>query len=164
MSYWAIISCGALGIGIVFLVVPLVLKAARVTNLFPQRQEFHHTHQKPIPRLGGLALAAAFIGIEVFIAIFYPEHRAKTPGRTVVLISSLAMFALGFRDDLKPLGAKRKLLGQILIAGAVCLFGIGIERFRIPFGTTIIELGGWGVQGVWLAAKESRWTKGKRNR
>ena len=145
MSLWAIISCGVLGIGIVFLVVPLVLKAARETNLFPQRQEFHHTHQKPIPRLGGLALAAAFIGIEVFIAIFYPEHRAKTPGRTVVLISSLAMFALGFRDDLKPLGAKRKLLGQILIAGAVCLFGIGIERFKIPFGTTIIELGGWGV-------------------
>jgi len=62
-----------------------------------------------------------------------------------VVITSLAMFMLGFWDDLKPLGAKRKLLGQVLIAAAVCAFGIGIQRFKIPFTTTIIELGGWGV-------------------
>jgi UDP-GlcNAc:undecaprenyl-phosphate GlcNAc-1-phosphate transferase len=145
MSYWPIISCSLLGMGIVFLVVPLVLKAALVTNLLQRGQDLHHTHQKPIPRLGGLALAAAFIGIEIFIAVIYPEQRAKTPGRSVVLISSLAMFALGFRDDLKPLGAKKKLLGQILIAVVVCAFGIGIQRFKVPFTATVIDLGGWGV-------------------
>ena len=145
MSYWAIISCVVLGMVIACLVVPLVLKSALLTNLSQRRRELHHTHQKPIPRLGGLALVAAFVGIEAFIALFYPEHRARTPERPVVLISSLAMFVLGFWDDLKPLGAKRKLAGQILIAGAVCLFGIGIERFRIPFSGTIYELGGWGV-------------------
>ena len=92
-----------------------------------------------------MALAAAFIGIEVLIAVIWPERRASIPGRPVVLITSLAMFALGFWDDLKPLGAKRKLLGQILIAGAVCVFGLGIQRFKIPFVATIIDLGGWGV-------------------
>ena len=145
MSYWAIISCVVLGMVIACVVVPLVLKSALLTNLSQRRRELHHTHQKPIPRLGGLALVAAFVGIEAFIALFYPEHRARTPERPVVLISSLAMFVLGFWDDLKPLGAKRKLAGQILIAGAVCLFGIGIQRFKIPFGGTIYELGGWGV-------------------
>jgi UDP-GlcNAc:undecaprenyl-phosphate GlcNAc-1-phosphate transferase len=152
MSYWAIISCGLLGMGMVFLVVPLLLKAALVTNLFQRGQDLHHAHQKPIPRLGGLALAAAFIGIEIFTAVVCPEQRTNTPGRSVVVITSLAMFALGFRDDLKPLGAKRKLLGQILIAGAVCVFGIGIQRFKIPFVATIIDLGGWGVliTIVWL--------------
>src|ERR1019366_5781883 len=88
--------------GIVFLVVPLVLKAALATNLFQRGQDLHHTHQKPIPRLGGLALAAAFLGVEAFIAVMYPEYRARISGRSVVLLSSLAMFALGFWDDLKP--------------------------------------------------------------
>ena len=146
MSYWGIISCGLLGMGIVLLVVPLVLKAIQGDEPVPARaQDLHHTHQTPIPRLGGLALAAAFIGVEVFIAAVCPEQRAKVPGRPVVLISSLAMFGLGFWDDLKPLGAKRKLLGQILIAAAVCALGIGIQRFKIPFAGTIIDLGGWGV-------------------
>jgi UDP-GlcNAc:undecaprenyl-phosphate GlcNAc-1-phosphate transferase len=145
MSYWAIISCGLLGMGIVFLVVPLALKSAAAKYLSHRARDLHHTHQTPVPRLGGLALAAAFIGIEVFIEVMYPERRARMGGRPVVLISSLAMFALGFWDDVKPLGARRKLLGQILIAAAVCAFGIGIQAFKVPFSATIIDLGNWGV-------------------
>ena len=110
-----------------------------------RRRDLHHTHQQPVPRLGGLALALAFVGAEIFIAVACPEQRAKTPNRLVVLLSSLAMFGLGFWDDLKPLGAKRKLAGQIVISLAVCAFGIGIQKFKIPFTPTIIDLGGWGV-------------------
>jgi UDP-GlcNAc:undecaprenyl-phosphate/decaprenyl-phosphate GlcNAc-1-phosphate transferase len=32
-----------------------------------------------------------------------------------------------------------------LIAAAVCAFGIGIQRFKIPFSERIVDLGGWGV-------------------
>jgi UDP-GlcNAc:undecaprenyl-phosphate GlcNAc-1-phosphate transferase len=145
MSYWPIISCGLLGLGIVLLVVPLVLKTALATKLLKRGQDLHHTHQQPIPRLGGLVLVAAFIGIEILVAAVFPEQRTNDPGEPAVVITSLAMFVLGFWDDLKPLGAKRKLLGQVLIAGAVCVCGIGIQRFKIPFTATIIELGGWGV-------------------
>jgi len=145
MSYWPIIICGLLGMGVVLLLVPLILRAVGSANLFQRGQDFHHTHQTPIPRVGGLALAAAFVGVEIFIAVMWPAERAKTPERPVVLISSLAMFALGFWDDLRPLGAKRKLFGQILIALVVCGFGIGIQRFRIPFTETAVSLGGWGV-------------------
>jgi UDP-GlcNAc:undecaprenyl-phosphate GlcNAc-1-phosphate transferase len=99
-----------------------------------------------------LALAAAFVAIEAMIAVFCPEARLHTPARPVLLLGSLAMFALGFRDDFKPLGAKRKLLGQVLIALAVAAFGISIQHFKIPFTSTILDLGGWGVvlTVVWL--------------
>ena len=130
MSFWMLISCALVGMGIVFLSIPLALGSARFRRLFQRRQDPHHTHHQPVPRMGGLALAIAFIGIELFIAIAFPEQRAKTPGRLVVLLSSLAMFALGFWDDLKPLGAKRKLLGQIPIALTVCAFGIGIQQVQ----------------------------------
>ena len=139
------LSCALVGLGIVFLVVPLALAAPTLRNQFHRGQDLHHTHKKPIPRLGGLVLAMAFIGIEAFIAICWPERRSQAPGRAVVLLSSLAMFGLGFWDDLKPLGAKRKLLAQIMIALSVCVFGIGIEQLQIPFSSITLDLGDWGV-------------------
>lgn len=145
MSYWALASCGLLGMAIVLAGVPLILRVAGAGTRFQRGMDLHHTHRQPVCRLGGLALVAAFIGVETLVVAVWPEQRQKAHERLVVLISSLAMFALGFWDDLKPLGAKRKLLGQVLIAIAVCACGIGIQHFKIPFTATIIPLGGWGV-------------------
>ncbi len=55
------------------------------------------------------------------------------------------MFGLGFWDDITPLGAKGKLLAQVVIALSVCVFGHGIGHFRIPFILRDIPLGGWGI-------------------
>jgi UDP-GlcNAc:undecaprenyl-phosphate/decaprenyl-phosphate GlcNAc-1-phosphate transferase len=131
--------------GMVCLVIPLILRAFEAKQLSERVQDLHHTHQKSVPRLGGLALVAAFVGVEILISIWLPQYRANVAGRSAMILCSLAMFGLGFLDDLKPLGAKRKLVGQILIAGAVCLFGLSIERFKIPFTEHVINLGGWGV-------------------
>ncbi len=146
------LMCALVGMCIVFPVILISLRIASKTRLFQRGQELHHTHRQPTPRLGGLALAAAFIGVEVFIAVVWPEQRARPHGRLVVILSSLTMFALGFWDDLKPLGARRKLLGQVLIAATVYALGIGITHFRIPFVEKVIALGGWGalITVVWL--------------
>jgi UDP-GlcNAc:undecaprenyl-phosphate GlcNAc-1-phosphate transferase len=152
MSFWAMLNCALVGLGIMFLVVPLILGSRRLKSLMERGQDLHHTHQHPIPRLGGLALLVAYIGVEIFIALVCPEARSRISGRSVVFIGSLAMFGLGFWDDFKPLGARRKLLVQILVALIVCAFGIGIQGFKIPFATTVLNLGGWGVllTVVWL--------------
>jgi len=55
-------------------VVPVILKAAGPSDLFQRGQDLHHTHEGSIPRLGGLALVAAFIGVEVLIAALWPEE------------------------------------------------------------------------------------------
>jgi UDP-GlcNAc:undecaprenyl-phosphate/decaprenyl-phosphate GlcNAc-1-phosphate transferase len=145
MSYWALATCGLFGLGIACLIIPLILRTALMTRLAQRAHELHHTQQKAVPRFGGLALAAAFIGVELLVAVAWPEQRAKVHARSAVLITSLAMFALGFWDDLKPLGAKRKLLGQVAIALVACAFGIGIQKLKIPFTDQAIDLGGWGV-------------------
>jgi UDP-GlcNAc:undecaprenyl-phosphate/decaprenyl-phosphate GlcNAc-1-phosphate transferase len=145
MSYWPIVICALLGMGIVLAVVPLILRLAGSSSFARRGQELHHTHRGAVPRLGGLALMGAFVGVEILIAALWPDERTRVPGRSVVLLCSLAMFALGFWDDLRPLGAKKKLFGQILIAAAVSAFGLGIQQFKIPFASTIIDLHGWGV-------------------
>jgi UDP-GlcNAc:undecaprenyl-phosphate GlcNAc-1-phosphate transferase len=142
------------GLGIVFVLVPLIIKFSRQAGAFQRAPDIHHTHKAPVPRLGGLALAAAFVAVELVIAALYPEQRERTPGRMVVILSSLVMFGLGFWDDLRPLGAKRKLLGQILIAVIVFYLGVGIQSFKIPLTENTIDLHGWGVviTVVWLVA------------
>jgi len=154
LSIWAIITCGLVGLGIVFVLVPLIIRFSRQADVFHRAPDLHHTHKAPIPRLGGLALAAAFVGVELVVALLYAGQRESTPGRLVVVLSSLAMFGLGFWDDLRPLGAKRKLLGQILIAVIVYYLGVGIQEFKIPLTERIVDLHGWGILVTvgWLVA------------
>src|SRR6266404_7093288 len=118
MSYFPVMTCGLLGMAIVFLVIPLTLRVCRRTSSSQRSPDMHHTGRTPIPRLGGLALVAAFVGVELFISAFF--QGPKVPGRLVMALASLAMFGLGFWDDLRPVGARRKFLIQVLIATAVC--------------------------------------------
>ncbi len=147
------IITGLLGLGIAFVLIPLILKLCRHTKWLQRAPDLHHTHKTPIPRFGGIALAAAFLGIEAFLAIFFPEQ--GDPHQLPIIVgSSLAMFAIGLCDDFGSLGARKKLLAQILIAAVVCNFGVGIETFKIPFSEKIINLGAWGgvITVIWLVS------------
>jgi UDP-GlcNAc:undecaprenyl-phosphate GlcNAc-1-phosphate transferase len=154
MNLGLIICCGLAGMAIVFVLVPLIIKQSQRSTFLQRARDLHHTNTAPVPRLGGIALAAAFIGVEIFIAIWAPQNQAKIPGHTAIIISSLAMFALGLWDDIKPLGARRKLLGQIAIASAVYFAGLGIQKFKLPFTGTVVDLGAIGFLGtvIWLVA------------
>ena len=102
----------------------------------------------PIPRIGGIPLMFSLVlGVMVILWL--------QPGRSFewfpILIGLSLMFALGLWDDIKPLGAKKKLIGQIGIASIVTSLGLQIEKFSLgTYGT--IELGGWSavVTVIWL--------------
>lgn len=114
----------------------------------------HETRKKqdvPIPRLGGMAIMGAMtLGLSVIVAVF-PSQGVKWPP---LLVGSLLMYGLGLWDDLKPLGARRKLLGQLITACIVYSMGLGIEKFSWPGGTGSVDLGAWSlpVTVLWLIA------------
>lgn len=151
MAGLLIAICGLVGFGITVLTIPLILKVCNRCEVNRFR-DLHHSQKVPVPRFGGLALAVAFGGLELFMHVFLPEWRAALAVRPVVVWGSLAMFALGFADDLRPLGAKRKLLAQLLIAGFVYWSGVGIETVKIPFSDRVVQLHAWGglVTVLWL--------------
>lgn len=144
-----ILESSLLGLGVVVLLVPAILRTLPQSQA---RDDLHHVHYGQVSRYGGLALAGAFIVVELFITLFYPEQRGRVPARLTIVLSSLATFGLGFWDDLKPIGAKRKLLGQVLISLTVYYAGVGIETFKLPFTGRIIELQAWGavLTVLWL--------------
>jgi UDP-GlcNAc:undecaprenyl-phosphate GlcNAc-1-phosphate transferase len=104
-----------------------------------------------IPRIGGLPIViASLIGLAVS-AWVSPK---PTVNWAPVLVGSVLMFGLGFWDDLKPLGARKKLLGQILIASLVCWMGLSIEKVTYPGARWSVHLGTWSyfVTVFWLIA------------
>lgn len=99
-----------------------------------------HTH--PIPRIGGLAIFAAFALTIAFV------HLANTDISSLIVlnqkeiclsIGGIICFFTGLVDDFRRLSARKKLLLQILGATVAYAGGIDIERisvgdFKISFG------------------------------
>jgi UDP-GlcNAc:undecaprenyl-phosphate GlcNAc-1-phosphate transferase len=137
MAYVTILLVLALGFVVCWALIPLIQRMAN-----SRRNEFHHTHQARVSRFGGVALAAAFAAVATAAFVVAPQTVTNWHTRTLIVVSSLAMFGLGLRDDLKPLGARRKLLGQIAIASLVYFGGIQIELIKNPFTNEHFLLGG----------------------
>ncbi len=143
---------GSAGFIIVWLLVPLIISRLAPLLTQPGTKQLHQTHQVPVPRLGGIALVVSFIF--VLVVSFLVERFQPGGPRVVLGLSCLAMFGLGLWDDIKPLGAKRKLLGQILIAGSAFYFGLRIEEVKNPVTGAIYSLGPWACVATifWLVA------------
>ena len=145
---------GLVGLVVSVTLILIVLQASRRHGLSGRARDPHHTHQAPVPRLGGIALAGAMVFVVLLFTVLHGRDFLLDSDRCVLILSSLAMFGLGLWDDLFTLGARRKLLGQLVIASITYLCGIGISHFRIPFVDHIIDLGiwAWPVTVIWLVA------------
>ena len=73
-------------------------------------------HKHPMPRLGGLGIYSGFLlGYMIF-----GEH---TPTMNSILIGSFVLIITGIIDDIKPLNAFPKLIGQFVAALIVVIYG-----------------------------------------
>lgn len=131
--YWPIAVGGAvLAMIVVYLSVPLVEKIATRTGAM-DHPDVRKVHQKPMPRLGGMAI---FIG---FIIAVLATVKVQGPYQGII-IGGIIIFIVGVLDDLYSLSAWAKLGGQIVAAGAAIYFGLTVEFMRNPFDG-IIYLG-----------------------
>jgi len=131
-----------------------VLLISQANGMGEAARDPHHTHKVPVPRLGGIALAGAMISVVLVFTVFHGSQFLLDSERWLVIAASLAMFGLGLWDDFFALGARRKLLGQVVIASAAWYCGIAISQFRIPLADHIIDLGlwSWPITVFWLVA------------
>ena len=125
----------------VTLIIPIIKKIAFHVNALDLPNE-RKVHKKPMPRLGGLGIYAGFL----LGYMLFGEH---TYMMNSILIGSFILVLTGMIDDIKPLDAKYKLIGQILAClivvfyGEVLLkdvsfFGIYIDFGIFSFPLTII--------------------------
>jgi len=140
LNWSQILSCLALGFFTCWALIRVMLWRAEKLGAMRDR-DFHHAHKEPIPRLGGLAFVSAFVMVSLAITFCTPISDSDAATLSVILFTSLAMFALGLWDDIRALSAKFKFTAQIAIASAVYFSNIRIELFKDPFTDSDLHLG-----------------------
>ena len=90
-------------------------------------------HAKPVPRIGGLAIFAAFTGT-FLVAIWLLEDLTFDTKYLGLLLGAGLITLVMFIDDVRGLPPLPKFVAQIVAAGIAISFGIYIEFVRDPFG------------------------------
>ena len=155
MRILATLGCALLGFLVTWGAIALILKRWRPRPTSADQGAFHHTHQVPVPRFGGVALVAAFLALATIALVWLPvDDPDKRRVQWAIVLTVLGMFLLGLWDDIRPLGARKKLLGQIMIATAACYSGIGVDYLQNPLDNSLYNLAAWGwiFSIFWLVA------------
>ncbi len=123
-----------------FLMTPQVIKLAHRCGAIDIPKDERRVHSKPMPLWGGIAI---FVGFFVTLFLFSNMEFTKFLG---LFSASLIVLITGMIDDIKPLGAKGKLLMQIVAAFVLVRSGYEINYFTNFFGDSeYISLGIFAV-------------------
>lgn len=109
--------------------IPIVKKIAIHINALDIPNE-RKVHKKNMPRLGGLGIFFAFLVGYMFFA-------QNTIKMNSILIGSFIIVLTGIIDDIKPLDAKDKLIGQLLSAAVIAFYGEILLDNITAFGLNI---------------------------
>ena len=138
---------------------PLLVTWARKHRFFMPSVRERDLHQKPTPRIGGIAVVAAFLVVAVILNFVSPESFNFTGQKILgfdrnlfgLLVAILLLSVVNVVDDYRSLSWQTRLIVQILAALIVVGFGIQIQWLSNPLGGQII-LGslGWLFVVIWL--------------
>ena len=118
----------------------LVRGAARRAGLYDPCGD-RKLHTTPVPRVGGVAI---FLSVALALGVLSAWRgiealRVDGGKLAIVLAGAAAIHLLGLIDDLRNIRARWKFLAQVLIALAVALAGVQVERLSLP-AVGVIEL------------------------
>lgn len=95
-----------------------------------------HTHTKPLPRLGGIAICVTFMTAALaYIPVARFLHvQISIRNYLGILIPVLLIFFMGAYDDIRPLQPKSKIAVEATAAILLYFSGFGIHYFQTLFG------------------------------
>jgi UDP-GlcNAc:undecaprenyl-phosphate GlcNAc-1-phosphate transferase len=132
---------------------PLVRTLAIRCNLVDQPDNKRKVHRKPIPRIGGIALTAAYFGSYIFGVNILAHFGAKTDlgfaAIRAIAPATFLIFLMGLADDIFTLKPWQKVAVQILAGILVVSSGVHVGG---PFNLSGFPLFGEAVTVVWLVA------------
>jgi len=109
------------------------------------------SHDRPIPKSGGIAIVATFLaGV---VAIYALADVAVIKGYFFLgfVFTALFIAVVSFMDDLKPLHFSIRLSSQVLAAVVIMAFGIVIDELTLPWsGKVQLGLIGYALTLLWI--------------
>lgn len=133
-----------------FLATPLVKRMAYRVGAMDIPKDNRRMHDHPIPRMGGLAIAIAFL----FVILLFCEIDRQMQG---ILLGAILILVLGVFDDSLHLKALPKFVVQIVAAVIVVCHGCTIRYLTNPFSDAAgacLDLGVLAVPVtiIWIVA------------
>ncbi len=129
---------------------PFVKKMAYKIGAIDVPKDGRRMHKQPIPRLGGLAIALAFLLTVLLFADLDQQIRG-------ILLGAVIIVVLGVMDDCLTLKASFKFVIQILAAVVVVYHGCTIQYLSNPLpcaDAQYLDLGNWSIPItiIWILA------------
>lgn len=127
------------------LVTPLVIYAARRIGAIDAPDDDRRIHERPTPRLGGVAMLIAILGTTAYYVTFSAMTTSAVrhlEQLMAIMTCAAGVSLLGALDDWRGLSWKPKLLGQVALAsGAVFapLAGIATSVHQLILPVKIID-------------------------
>lgn len=121
---------------LVYFAIPSIIQIARVKHLFDEPGE-RSSHVVKTPSLGGIAI---FAGALFSIVLWTPFKQFGN--LQYILCALIIVFLIGAKDDIAPMSASKKLVGQLLAASILVfksdiqlmsLYGLFGMDFALPF-------------------------------
>ena len=138
------------------LLTPIVIFVARALNIYDDLNA-RKIHATVIPRIGGIAIVAAMLGL--IVPVLWLDNRIGNlfrqaqPQLLGMMAAAMFIFAVGLIDDISHLRARTKLLAQLIAAFGICAVGIRIDRVAVV-DWMVLDLGwlSWPVTIFWIVA------------
>lgn len=120
--------------------------------LLPDRPNGRSSHAQTTPRAGGFAIFGGFAAAMILMIALQAMEGAAS-GYGAALGFGLGAFAFGAVDDVRPLGARLKLVIQLAIAlGFIAVFG-PVNRIPAPFvGGIDLGVASVPLTAFWIVA------------
>ena len=144
---------GAIAGLVTALVTPLVIVLARRRGWVVAPDETR-VHTRITPDVGGIAMVVGVVAallVARFWSVFHPVFEGGTELRGLVA-GSIAIFVVGFLDDLRDLSPPAKVAGVVATGIILASQGLTMYYFRLPFLDVFVIPADWIplITVIWL--------------
>jgi UDP-GlcNAc:undecaprenyl-phosphate/decaprenyl-phosphate GlcNAc-1-phosphate transferase len=139
------ILCAIVAAAVVVAMTPLAGRMARAVGAVDMPSG-RRIHDRPTPRLGGLAILAGFL-----VPVLY--YLPPDSGARALVAGAILIACLGAIDDIFGLSPAIKLFGQIACASIPVAAGITIDHITLPLlGVFDLGPGQYPITIIWFVA------------
>ena len=131
---------GSLSIFLVGGLTPVMQLVAKRFGVIDRPSENHKTHHKPVPYLGGVAIAVGVVTVTYLASLASNFNRSTFLLASSVLVPAIVMGVVGLIDDIRKLSPWPRFIIQSGFGVAISILLVSTNTLGSPFGNYFIDI------------------------